>query len=318
MRQLAVVLLPFVLGAAVAGAGFYAFRPTPESVRVELREKAQIQAQLQQQRASIESLRAQLELASLREIEQQLRVQEMADSGLAWRARAESAERELQELRNQLQELRNRLDMAVGENLHLKQTTQDALRLLQDTRAQISTLVTQVGRLRGELAVAEAAKTHLAQQLSDAQDKAAQLRENLAFFEQLLPDSGNSSEVSIRAVEFTPEGRLLRYRLLVMRSSRPDRDFTGTLRFTATGEQNGESATIDLEPVPTAPISSGANPTPPVAGTASAASLNFRHYQRVSGYLALPADFTPQTITVRVLEGKTVRAEHTSTLTPKE
>lgn len=311
MRQLAVVLLPFVLGAAVAGAGFYAFRPTPESVRVELREKAQIQAQLQQQRASIESLRAQLELASLREIEQQLRVQEMADSGLAWRARAESAERELQELRN-------RLDMAVGENLHLKQTTQDALRLLQDTRAQISTLVTQVGRLRGELAVAEAAKTHLAQQLSDAQDKAAQLRENLAFFEQLLPDSGNSSEVSIRAVEFTPEGRLLRYRLLVMRSSRPDRDFTGTLRFTATGEQNGESATIDLEPVPTAPISSGANPTPPVAGTASAASLNFRHYQRVSGYLALPADFTPRTITVRVLEGKTVRAEHTSTLTPKE
>lgn len=311
MHRLAAVLLPFVLGAAIAGIGFYIFRPAPEAVQAELHEKARIEAQLRQQQAGIESLRAQLELLARREAEHLLHLREALASASESRSMLETAEKELNDSRS-------RLDVALLENAHIKQTAQDALILLQDTRNQLDAALSHVGRLRGELSIAEAAKEHLAQELITAQEEAAQLRENLAFFEQLIPENTKTSGVSIRAAEFAQQGHLLRYRILVMRHSQQQQEFVGSLRFSATGERGGSSATIDLEPLPSAPISTGAS-TPNRAGNTNvAAPLKFRHYQRVSGFLPIPADFTPLTITVRVLEGKTVRAEHTSNLAPKE
>ncbi|WP_420226947.1 hypothetical protein [Pigmentiphaga litoralis] len=45
-------------------------------------------------------------------------------------------------------------------------------------------------------------------------------------------------------------------------------------------------------------------------------ALSFRQYQRAEGALALPANFTPRSVTVRVLEGGAVRSQSTVTLMP--
>jgi hypothetical protein len=45
-------------------------------------------------------------------------------------------------------------------------------------------------------------------------------------------------------------------------------------------------------------------------------ALNFRQYQRAEGALALPANFAPRTVTVRVLEGGAVRSQSTVNLVP--
>jgi len=311
MRSLVAILLPFVLGAAIAGAGFYATRPASDALQAEMREKARVEDQLRQQQAGIRSLRAQLEVATLREAEHRNRLQESLASEADKSVRLETAE-------SNLAEYTSRLETTLTENAHLRQTAEEAVALLHETRNRLDTALVDVGRMRGELSVAEAAKDHLAQELIASQEEVGRLRENLAFFEQLIPENSPPAGISIRAVTLAPQGDALQYRVLVMRNSDKTDDFTGTLRFVATGEQGGDSATIDLEPLATAPTSDGTNSRKGTGTGKAPVQLKFKQYQRVNGLLAIPAGFVPHTITVQVLQGKAVRAEHTSKLAPKE
>ena len=278
-----------------------------------MREKARIEDQLRLQQAGILSLRQQLELSTLREAEQTKRLQESTHSAAEYRNQLDIAE-------TNLAEFRSRLETTVAESIQIRQTAEEALALLQETRNRLDTALANVGRMRGELSVAEAAKEHLAQELGVSQEEVGRLRENLAFFEQLIPENSPPAGISIRAVSLDGQGDALQYRVLVMRNSDTNDDFTGTLRFIATGEQDGDSATIDLEPLANAPISGGTS-SRKGKGTGSGpppVPLKFKQYQRVNGQLAIPAGFVPHTITVQVLQGKAVRAEHTSKLAPKE
>ena len=166
----------------------------------------------------------------------------------------------------------------------------------------------QLDAVDGEMVVERAARQELEVQLRAAQDELGQVRERLAFFEQLLPP-GPAGAVDIRGAEIIREGQGLKYRILLMRNSASDSSFEGSLRFQASGMLGGEDISVDLLPMQlSTDDASGA-----VATTAATnpLSLRFEKYQRSEGVLSLPEGFVPETVVVSVLEGNTVRASRT-------
>lgn len=170
----------------------------------------------------------------------------------------------------------------------------------------------------GRIEIERAANAQLAAELRLAQKESGDLRNDLAFFEQLIPGDPRSGQVSIRSAELERQGQALRYRVLLMRGGRPSGEFRGQLQFSASGTRGGTSATIDLQPfVPaSATVSPGAPGTLP-EGNVPASNplvLSFRQYQRAEGMLDLPTGFVAKSITVRVLEGGAVRSQSTVNL----
>ena len=170
----------------------------------------------------------------------------------------------------------------------------------------------------GRIEIERAANDQLAAELRVAQKESGDLRNDLAFFEQLIPGDPRSGQVSIRSAELERQGQALRYRVLLMRGGRPTGEFRGQLQFSASGTRSGSSATIELQPfVPGSPTAEpGATETAPV-GNAPAPNplvLSFRQYQRAEGMLVLPPGFVAKSVTVRVLEGGAVRSQSTVNL----
>lgn len=177
---------------------------------------------------------------------------------------------------------------------------------IHQSQAESRFLRAQLDTADGEIAIERAARQELETQLRTIQDELGRVRDRLAFFEQLLPP-GPEGAVDIRGVEIQREGRGLKYRVLLMRSGRGETPFTGMLRFQAAGVLKGETVSVDLAPMQLkadTPADPGAVP----ASAGGPLALQFDQYQRSEGVLELPEGFVPETVTVSVLEGSTVRA----------
>ncbi|HTM79121.1 MAG TPA: DUF6776 family protein [Devosia sp.] len=85
--------------------------------------------------------------------------------------------------------------------------------------------------------------------------------------------------------------------------------FKGLMQFVAKGSQQGKAVKISLQ--------AATQPNGGASGGDAAANsleLNFEQFQRSGGLLSLPEGFTPQSITLNVLEGDTVRLSRTVNL----
>ena len=165
----------------------------------------------------------------------------------------------------------------------------------------------QLDTADGELVIERAARQELETQLRAAQAEVGRVRDQLAFYEQLLPP-GPEGSVDIRGVEIDRSGGGLRYKVLLMRSGRNGGSpFSGALRFQATGVLKGETVKVDLAPMQVK-AESGSVAIPGDNAPTSPLALQFDQYQRSQGILALPEGFVPESVTVSVLEGDTVRA----------
>lgn len=165
----------------------------------------------------------------------------------------------------------------------------------------------QLDKADGELVIERSARQELETQLHAAQAELGRVRDQLAFYEQLLPP-GPEGSVDIRSMQIDREGGGLRYKVLLMRSGRNGgAPFAGALRFQATGVLKGETVTVDLAPLQ---VKAEAGPVTATGENLTAASLalQFDQYQRSQGILAVPDGFVPESVTVSVLEGETVRA----------
>lgn len=142
---------------------------------------------------------------------------------------------------------------------------------LAQRETEIRFLRAQLDTADGEIAVERAARLELEAQLREAQADVGRGRDQLAFYEQLLPP-GPAGSLDIRGAEFVREGAGVRYKILMMRSGRSETPFLGELRFEAAGLLNGETVSVPLTSLQVAASENTTVPSVPVNGAASAAA----------------------------------------------
>jgi hypothetical protein len=166
-----------------------------------------------------------------------------------------------------------------------KQTLESQVRELKADRDRFQAVATAY---ESQIKVERAAQEQLAKQVNTLEAETGKLREDLSFFESLLPTPSNARGVLIRSFRLQAEGEpnQLRYRLLVQQSGKPDRDFNGEVELQVSFTQNGRPFTMQV-PDPAAPR--------------DAIELSFRHYQRIEGTFTLPEGAVARSVLVRIV-----------------
>ena len=145
------------------------------------------------------------------------------------------------------------------------------------------------------LLVAErAAKESLVVQVRQLEAENRTLREDLGFFEKLIP-AAKTEGLAIRSLQAEVlAGLQLRWQVLVIQAARNPPEFNGRLELVLAGTQDGAPWTQ----------------TRPAQGQ----PLQVKQYRRIEGVLDLPPHAVVKTVTARVLEGSAVRAVQIMTL----
>lgn len=149
--------------------------------------------------------------------------------------------------------------------------------------------------------IERSAQKQLVGQVKVLEAENARLKEDLAFFESLLPTGTGGPEVAIRRLTVDMVGpNQLRYRLLLMQGARGKSDFIGSLQLAVTTLQAGRSTVILF----------------PSSNSAESAQfkLGFRHYQRVEGLLTLPDGTSAKSVQARIFEKGQMRTQASANL----
>ena len=165
---------------------------------------------------------------------------------------------------------------------------------LDRLRASVAAMKEETSRLRASvdasgsrMKIEQAAQGQLAKQVKSLETENARLKEDLAFFENLLP-----SQEKLTIHRFTVDPEVLpgefRYRLLVLQGGRRERAFLGKLQLVISVQRDGRDAMIIL----------------PEAGDAdsSAYKLSFKHFLRVEGTFRVSSQAKVRNVQVRVIE----------------
>lgn len=177
--------------------------------------------------------------------------------------------------------------------------------LLTEAQADRDRYSALAGAYESQLKVERAAQEELAQRVAGLDAESNRLREDLSFFESLLPAAGSASSkgVVIRSFRVQPEqttdsGTELRYRLLVQQSGKPERDFVGSVHLVVNYVLGQRSAVLEV------PAPGATEPTP-------ALDLSFRHYQRLEGTFSLPVGAVAKLVQVRILSKGQTQVQQT-------
>ena len=188
-----------------------------------------------------------------------------------------------------------------------------ALRSSLATRdIESASLRNQLDSLAGELAVERGARNEMQRELGKTQAELGDARDQLAFYEQLVP-AGPQGQVDIRAADLEVTEQALRYRVLLTRYTRNETYLSGTLQFVASGQMDGKAVTVNLEPMR---LGAASDTDAAQSDSAALLSLRFSRYLLNQGVLAVPKGLTLQSVVVRVLEGDAVRASRKVDIAP--
>lgn len=172
---------------------------------------------------------------------------------------------------------------------------------LQKLTAERDRFLTTVNSAESQLTIERAAKQQLATQMQRTEAENTKLKEDLAFFESLLPTDTGTLDVAVRRLTIDPVGpNQLRYRMLLMQGGRGKSDFSGNMELLLTTMQAGRSVIV-VYPKAT-------------DSDRSAFNLQFRHYQRIEGILTVPDGAIARSLQVRILEKKQMRAQASANL----
>jgi hypothetical protein len=151
-----------------------------------------------------------------------------------------------------------------------------------------------IANTSGSLLLAErSALDQLKLQLRQLEGENRSLREDLGFFEKLIPSSSSDDDLAIRGLQAEQQAdATLRWQVLVMRPVKNAAEFSGQLELVASGMREGKPWSQRF------------------AGDAQAFKL--RQYQRLEGIARLPPHVLVKTLTARILHEGRVRATQTT------
>jgi len=151
-----------------------------------------------------------------------------------------------------------------------------------------TTLRTSVNASESKLQIERAAQAQLVKQVKALEDENARLKEDLAFFENLIPGERKDNALSINRFRVEPDALPgeFHYRLLLLQGGSRAQPFQGNLQLLVTLQQEGKNAIITL----------------PEAGAAQAYKINFRYFQRVEGTFRVAPGARVKTVQIRIFE----------------
>ena len=152
-----------------------------------------------------------------------------------------------------------------------------------------------------QLAIERATYEDLARQIKALTEQNAALKEDLAFFQSLMPAGGGAAGVMIDRFKLQKEimpGEY-RYRLFLVQTGQRDRNFEGRLQLVVNLSENERTTALTVPP----------------EGDRDAKEyrLNFKFFQRVEGTFKVSPDAVVKSLQVRVYEAgsKMPRLAHT-------
>lgn len=174
------------------------------------------------------------------------------------------------------------LDSGAKEELTRLRVEVDQLRANLD-KAQ------SIANTSGSLLTAEkATQEKLAAQIRALEADNRALRDDLGFFERLIP-TGEAEGIAIRGLQAEPVGtNQLRWQVLVMQPQKNAPEFNGALELQLSGLQAGKPWSMGLPQGPRA--------------------LQLRQYQRMEGTIDLPPQTVVKMVTAKVTQGGAARA----------
>lgn len=138
------------------------------------------------------------------------------------------------------------------------------------------------------LTAEKAAQERMATQIKTLEAENRALRDDLGFFEKLIPSSG-SEGVAIRGLQAEVlGGSQLKWQVLVIQPTKNAPEFRGKLEVSIVGTMEGKPWMMDLP--------GGAQP------------LQFRQYRRIEGMIDLPPQAVVKNVSAKVVEGTATRA----------
>jgi len=175
-----------------------------------------------------------------------------------------------------------------GTHEELQRLRTEVAQLREDNLRQQAQTITVDSLRTAELAAME----KLSEQVRQLEADNRSLRDDLGFFEQLIPLESQGKALSIRGLqaEVLEGGVQLRWQVLAIQPSGNAPAFNGRLELTLSGTQGDGEAW-------TAPVVEQ--------------KAQFRQYQRMQGVVEIPPQVVVKTVTARLLEGTQVRASQT-------
>jgi hypothetical protein len=171
-----------------------------------------------------------------------------------------------------------------GAREELQRLREEVVRLRED-RDRAQSILNTSG---SALTVERAAQERLAQQIRTLEAENRTLRQDLGFFEKLIPASG-SEAVAIRGLQAEVlSGTQLKWQVLVIQPVKNAPEFRGRLELSLSGTLDGKPWTMPLPGGPQA--------------------LQFRQYRRLDGMVDLPPQAVVKNVSARVVEGSVSRA----------
>lgn len=138
------------------------------------------------------------------------------------------------------------------------------------------------------LTAEKAAQERLSAQNKQLESENRTLRDDLGFFEKLIP-TGGAESLAIRGLQADlKDGRQLKWQVLVIQPVKNAPEFNGRLELSFTGLQGGKPWS--------APLPGGPQ------------SLKFRQYGRLEGVFELPPQTVVKGISAKVMEGTVTKA----------
>lgn len=170
-----------------------------------------------------------------------------------------------------------------GAKEELLRLRDDVARLHEGLAKAQSVMNTSASLLTAEKATEE----HLAAQLKTLEAENRSLRDDLGFFERLMPASGGSEGIAIRGLQAEVlAGTQLKWQVLLIHPVKNAAEFRGHLDLKIAGMLDGKPWMMD----------------------APASPLQFRQYGRVEGMVDLPPQAVVKNVSAKVVEGTVTRA----------
>jgi hypothetical protein len=167
----------------------------------------------------------------------------------------------------------------------LAQLKQEAAKLREERDKAQSISNTSESLLTAE----KAAQGKLTVQVKLLENENRALRDDLGFFEKLMP-SGGAESIAIRGMqaEQLGGGTQIKWQVLVIQPGKNAPDFNGKIELTLGGTQLGKPWSM--------PMPGGVQ------------NLQFKQYRRLEGVVDLPSQVVVKTLSAKVTEGSATRA----------